>query len=107
MEFKDHLPNTESEEAMTEAIKNMQPSLCDKKNHMEVKDQLCIDEECNKTTEQFTMQCADCVDAGMHKKKKHKTKKTKRVLKTILTSTFAEEKKQKKSGAKTVISDHL
>ena len=43
----------------------------------------------------------------MHKKKKHKTKKTKRFLKTILTSTFAEEKKQKKSGPKINISHHL
>ena len=53
------------------------------------------------------MQCADCIDVGIHKKKKHKTKKTKRVLNNILTSTFTEEKKQKKNAGKKIISDHL
>ena len=94
MEYQDHLPNIESEEAMTEAIKNMQPPVCDKKDHMEVKNHICVDDECDIYTEQFTLQCGDCVDAGMHKKKKHKTKKTKKVLKTILTSTFVEDKKK-------------
>ena len=53
------------------------------------------------------MQCDDCIVAGKHKKKKHKTKLTKKVLKTILTSTFLEEKKQKIGGAKAIISEHL
>ena len=51
MEYQDHLPNIESEEAMTNAIKNMQTPACDVPDHLESKDQICVDEACDEKSE--------------------------------------------------------
>ena len=41
----------QSEEAMTEAIKKWHIPICELQNHEEVKDQICVDEECDEKTE--------------------------------------------------------
>ena len=94
MRHPSEIPDISSEEVMIEQVIKMSRITCEKKGHDLPLEKICVDDDCEKNTEQYDLECDDCEDTQVHMKKDHKTKHVIKVMKEVIKSTHEEERKQ-------------